>query len=107
MSRVPIGEPRRWSPNCAAWRCPRLAEAFNPAADQWGALEFGLRYSQLNLNSRDVRGDRQDIVSASLAWYPTERLKAALQIQNGNACQASSRTDRRLQSVALRLQLGF
>lgn len=107
VSWVPVGEPRRWSPSRAAWRRPRPTEDFNPAAGQWGAVELGLRYSQLNLNSRDVRGDRQDIVSASLAWYPTERLKAALQVQNADIRRASSRTDRRFQSVALRLQLGF
>lgn len=107
VSWVPVGVPRVWSPGRAVWRRPKPDDAFNPAAGLWGAVELGLRYSQLNLNDRDVRGDRQDIVSASLNWYPTEGLKATLQVQNGDIRRASSRNDRRFQSVAMRLQFVF
>lgn len=107
VSWVPVGEPRRWSPSRAAWRRPTPEQPLDPAAGQWGAVELGLRYSQLTLNDGTVRGNRQDVVSASLNWYPTERFKAALQVQNADIRRASSRNDRRFQSVALRLQLGF
>lgn len=74
------GEPRRYNIATAGFDAPRAAKPFDPRKGQWGALELGLRYSNLDLNYRSggpgnpalpgaIRGGEQNIVSLGLNWY--------------------------------------
>jgi len=40
-----------------------------------GAWELAVRYSQLNLNSNDIRGGNEKDLTVGLNWYTTPNLK--------------------------------
>jgi phosphate-selective porin OprO/OprP len=76
-SWILTGESRRYSAN-SGFDGPRPDKPFNLATGDWGAWELGLRYSTIDLNSREndlpadgsIRGGEQDIFSVGLNWYP-------------------------------------
>jgi phosphate-selective porin OprO/OprP len=47
----------------------------NLGPDGFGAVELGLRYSSLDLNSRDVIGGQQDILTVGLNWYVNRNIR--------------------------------
>lgn len=74
------GEARRYTTATAGFDSPRPAKPFDPKKNQWGALELGVRYSNLDLNYLSggpgnpplpgaIRGGEQNIFSVGLNWY--------------------------------------
>lgn len=41
----------------------------------YGAWEFGVRYSNLDLNSKDINGGKENNVTVGLNWYPTSHTR--------------------------------
>ncbi|PXA94700.1 hypothetical protein DMC47_20285 [Nostoc sp. 3335mG] len=105
VSRVLAGRSRDYQARNATWDAPRTPdEDFNPAAGSWGTLEAGARYSRLDLNDRDVRGGRQQVWTAGLAWWPVRRFALQLQYQAGSISNIED-NDRTFHAVAVRTQL--
>ena len=100
-----VGHPRRWDGSIGAWGAPRPAERFNPAAGAWGAVELGVRFSTADLNSLDVRGGRQRVLSAGVNWWPIEPVRLSLNVEHADI--SGGRSPRRQDAVAGRAQLQF
>lgn len=100
-----VGVPRQWMPDAAAWGAPSPRQGFDPAHGQWGAIEVGARYSELNLDDRDVRGGRQRVWTAGGSWYPLDYLRFILQYQYGAISGRDTPTS--FQAIALRSQVFF
>ena len=100
-----LGHPRQWKPKIAAWGSPSPAEAFNPLAGQWGAVEIAARFSAADLGDADVRGGRQAVWAAGASWYPLDPMKFTLQYQHADITAVAA--PRRLDAVALRGQIRF
>lgn len=78
-------------------------DGFDPAAGSWGALEFGARYSTLDLNDRaaGVPGGRQRIWTVGFGWWPVEPLRLLERWQHVGT-EDGEAGGRRFQAVALR-----
>ena len=100
-----LGEPRKWSPSIGAWGAPKPSEPFNLQAGQLGAVEVGARFSTVNLNSLDVNGGRQNVVSAGVNWWPIEQVRLSLMYEHADI--SGGRSPRNLDAVAVRAQLQF
>jgi hypothetical protein len=86
---------------------PDTGRGVRPQRRRGGAIEVGLRYSRLDLDHRDVRGGRQGIWTAGVAWYPVDDLRLMLQYQVGAAVPEGEDRTLRFQAVGLRLQTTF
>ena len=91
---VPVlGKPRERSRDTATWR--------RPSGDgPLGALELGARYSSVELRDGG-QGSRQDILTLGVNWYPTSRLRFAVQYENGHT-DLAGRPNRGFQAVGQR-----
>jgi phosphate-selective porin OprO/OprP len=80
------GEPRTYNKATAAFDAPIPAHPFSWHGGTWGAWEFGVRYSDANLNYRPgafgtapkadaIRGGDEQNVSVGLNWYPNAVFK--------------------------------
>ena len=78
-SWIMSGQVRRYNTGNFVFDGPKVT-AFDPRANQWGAWELALRYSDTDLNYRAgsvgtaaaadaVRGGDQRIITAGLSWY--------------------------------------
>ena len=78
---VITGEARKYNIVTAAFDAPPVAHPFHLNGDGWGAIEFGLRYSDMNLNYQAgaagtlqsggaIRGGDEQNLTAALNWYP-------------------------------------
>jgi len=87
------GEARRYSTATAGFDNPRPAKAFDPKKNQWGAVELGVRYSNLDLNylagglgtapvTGAIRGGEQNILSLGLNWYLNNAVSVAAAYRN-------------------------
>ncbi|UMM09418.1 OprO/OprP family phosphate-selective porin [Gluconobacter frateurii] len=77
-----FGNPRRYSIQEGGFLAPGVPAdgEFDPARNQWGALEIAARYSVADLNSRldradGVRGGQQTVWATGLNWYPNRHFK--------------------------------
>lgn len=109
VSYTLLGSPRRYDPSDASWLRPVPEEwGLDPSAGKWGALEVGARYSRLDLNDRDVRGGRQEVVTAGLGWWPYQNIGLFAQWQGVRVSRTEDgEEDRRYQAVSLRTALRF
>ncbi len=75
------GEPRVYNASTGAFDAPIVAHPFGFKGPGWGAFEFALRYSELDLNYRpgaagtlqtgaSIRGGDETNFTAGLNWYP-------------------------------------
>jgi phosphate-selective porin OprO/OprP len=87
------GEPRVYNPQSAAFDAPIPAHPFSWNDGAWGALEFGIRYSDADLNSNQglfglaqpatgIRGGDEQNVSVDLNWYPNAVVKFMLDYEH-------------------------
>lgn len=106
-SWVLAGKPRSYEMDSATWGGPQPEGGFDPPAGQWGAVDVGLRFSSVDLNDRDLRGGRQRIWSAGLAWWPVERLALQAVYQYVQVTDRPDASDLSFQAVALRGQVRF
>lgn len=72
------GEARRYSWERASVSRAKVKSVFNPTQGKWGALEFGIRYSNIDLNAGDVFGGKGNNISFVSAWYPNDNLMFSL-----------------------------
>ncbi len=100
-----LGNPRAWDSKVGAWGAPKPAERFNPGAGQFGALELGVGYSNVDLRSLNVNGGTQRIVSTVANWWPVEPVRLSLLYEN--AAIKGGRTPRTVNAVGARAQLAF
>jgi phosphate-selective porin OprO and OprP len=75
------GEARTYNASTGAFDAPIVAHPFGFKGPGWGALEFGVRYSEMDLNYRpgaagtlqagsSIRGGDETNLTAGLNWYP-------------------------------------
>ena len=80
------GEPRVYNRQTAAFDAPIPVHPFSWSGGTWGAWEFGVRYSDMDLNyhaglagtapgSDAIRGGEERNVSVGLNWYPNPVVK--------------------------------
>ena len=100
-----LGTPRRWERSSGAWGAPKPAEPLSFASSNFGAVEIGARYSTVNLNNRDVRGGRQQVVSLGLNWWPVEAVRLTLMYERAHITGGDA--PRSLDAVAGRVQVQF
>jgi len=86
------GERRRYNGGNFAFDGPTIASSFNPRAGNYGAVELGGRYSQLDLDNAagaagsatpvdGIRGGRQRIAAAVVNWYLNPVMRIMFQYQ--------------------------
>jgi phosphate-selective porin OprO/OprP len=124
------GESKTYNTSNAAFDGPgAINHVFNPRAGGLGAIEFALRWSDMNLNYHPgdagkapaadaVRGGEQKIFSAGLNWYPTPIVRFMLDYQHVNIDRlspnatvyqtpAGAQIGQTYNAVALRSQVAF
>ena len=63
------GEHRNYLTSTGSFGPIKVKNNFNSQAKGWGALEIALRYSSVNLNSKDVKGGQLNDITVGLNWY--------------------------------------
>jgi phosphate-selective porin OprO/OprP len=71
----------------------------------FGALEVALRFSQLNLNDKDIFGGKQDNITLGLNWYAQSNIRLIFNTVKVNADNKTGNTD--LQIYQIRAQIDF
>lgn len=97
------GESRPYDAGNGTFSRPEVAESFLQGGP--GALEFVLRYSQLDL--RGAEGGALANITAGLNWYWNRRARMMLNYGYGNPSLAGASDGRVTQSAQMRLQLDF
>lgn len=93
-------------------------EEFDPAHNQWGALEAVGHYSVIDLNSglnsanakNVIRGGQQTVWTGGLNWYPNRHFRLMLDYSHfivSRSMQATNIYGRTGNSIAARIQAGF
>lgn len=101
------GEPRNYRSRDATWGQPDPADGgFDVRGGGWGTVEAGLRFSDIDLNDAEVRGGRQRVWTAGLAWWPVKRIAVYGQYQRVDITGLESGR-RNFQALALRTMLNF
>lgn len=83
-----FGAHRHYLPSRAIFAAPE-GSLFNPAAGDWGALEWSVRWSYLNLNSHagdyennkyaaGVQGGKQKVIATGFNWYPSPHFRVMI-----------------------------
>lgn len=70
-----------------------------------GALEWGVRYSYLNLDDGPIRGGRMHVLTSGSSWYVNEFLR--WQVEYSYAPISGGHGDGHLHTVQTRMQLAF
>jgi len=55
-----------------------LPVAQNVNQGGWGAWEFGLRFSSIDLTDGDIEGGEMDVATAQIAWWATRSMLVSL-----------------------------
>ena len=97
-----LGRPRQWGHANGTWGAPKPEAPFDARAGEFGAVELGARFSTIDL---DVRGGRQNVVSAGVNWWPIEPVRVSLMYEHADV--SGGRSPRSLDAVAGRVQLQF
>lgn len=71
----------------------------------YGAWQFGIRYSYLNLTSNDVQGGRERNTTFGLNWIPNNWLKFMVNYIYVNTLPSDNGLDRHVNIFAIRCQL--
>ena len=77
---IVTGEARKYNPQTAAFDAPPVASPFSLKAGTWGAWEFGVRYSEIDLNfhagaggtaptAEAIRGGEEQNLTVGVNWY--------------------------------------
>jgi phosphate-selective porin OprO/OprP len=69
------GEQRSYDPARGIFARIEGKRNFHPRRGEWGALEAGLRFSYVDLNSGEIRGGRERNITAGLNWYLFPRIR--------------------------------
>jgi phosphate-selective porin OprO and OprP len=100
------GEPRRW--RGGAWDSVRVKNKFGrEAQDGWGAWELALRYSKLDLDSKDVRGGELDAWTLGLNWYLNNNTRFMLNLVRADTDRPAVGLDGKATAIMARFQVSF
>ncbi|WKE47192.1 OprO/OprP family phosphate-selective porin [Gluconobacter oxydans] len=115
-----FGNPRMYNIKEGAFGAPgvKASEEFNPALNQWGALEVVGHYSVIDLNSNlndanaknVIRGGQQTVWTGGLNWYPNRHFRLMLDYSHfivSRSNQATNTAGRTGNSIAARIQAAF
>ena len=101
------GEPRNYRSRDATWGQPDPNDGgFDLKGGGWGTFEAGLRFSEVDLNDAEVRGGRQRVWTAGLAWWPVRRIAVYGQYQHTSITGLESGR-LSFQTLALRTMVNF
>jgi phosphate-selective porin OprO/OprP len=70
-----------------------------------GAMEWGIRYSYLDLDDGPIKGGRMHVLTSGSSWYFNEFLR--WQVEYSYAPVSGGHADGHLHTVQTRLQLSF
>jgi phosphate-selective porin OprO/OprP len=87
------GEARKYNTQTAAFDAPPVAHPFSLTDGGWGALELGIRYSEMDLNYKAgaagtlqtgsaIRGGDETNLTAGLNWYPNNFVRFMLNYEH-------------------------
>ncbi|AOX16029.1 hypothetical protein AA0488_1040 [Kozakia baliensis NRIC 0488] len=90
-------------------------QEFNPAHNQWGALEITGRYSVSDMKGRlgykdGVRGGQQTVWAGGFNWYPNRHFRFMVDYNHFIVSRTSAATNifsRTGNSIAARIQAAF
>ncbi len=112
-----FGEPRKYNIKEGAFSAPGVKDTqeFDPAHNQWGALEITGRYSVSDMNSRlgykdGVRGGQQTVWAGGFNWYPNRHFRFMVDYNHFIVSRTSAATNifgRTGNSIAARIQAAF
>ncbi|MCP1249403.1 OprO/OprP family phosphate-selective porin [Gluconobacter oxydans] len=115
-----LGNPRLYNIKQGAFGAPGVtaSEEFNPALNQWGALEVVGHYSVIDLNSglnetnakNVIRGGQQTVWTSGLNWYPNRHFRLMLDYSRfivSRSEQATNTAGRTGNAIAARIQAAF
>lgn len=71
------GEHRPYETSNGTWVGVEPRSPFDPARDQWGALEIAARYSVLDVDAKNLDGGRGQNVGVALNWYLFDNLRVS------------------------------
>lgn len=88
LNYVIFGQPRPYSESRGVFERPQ-GNYFNPATGEWGALEWSVRWSAMDLNRYThyydqkgtllgVQGGTQKIIATGFNWYPSPHFRVML-----------------------------
>lgn len=97
-----LGAPRSWNDRLGVWATPRSGSGRGAVP---GAVEIAARYSQINLDDRDVSGRRQAIWTAAVNWWPLNPVRLTAELLHGDV--VGGRSPRNVNALAGRVQLHF
>lgn len=121
VNYVLFGQPRSYDESRAVFT-PPVGSLFNPAAGAWGALEWSVRWSNMDLNHDahrmdgkghylGVQGGKQNIFATGLNWYPSAHMRISLDYNHVMATRSRNnyynRTGRTSNLIMSRVQLTF
>lgn len=72
------GESRPYSASRGVFTAVYPKRNFDPREGGAGAWELGVRYSTVDLNSEEIVGGEQDLVTVGLNWYPNPNVRLML-----------------------------
>ncbi len=88
VNYVLFGKSRHYFIEKGFFAAPQAA-VFNPAAGDWGVLEWSIRWSTMNLNShrydfrngksQGAQGGKQNIIATGFNWYPADQMRFSLE----------------------------
>ena len=99
------GPTRSWDPGTGVWLPPQLPNGFDPRQGLWGAVELGVRYSEVNLDGSGINGGRQGVWSAVASWWPVHQVRLMGELLHADVTGGPS--SRRADAAAGRFQLLF
>lgn len=123
FSWVITGESKAYNASRGGFGSVKPAHPFNLDNGDWGAFEFGARYSETNLNDKVTRGiaaattggvagGQQNIISVGMNWYPNEHLKFMgdyyiVDVSKLGGATLQNQVGLRYQAVGFRAQIAY
>lgn len=75
--------------------------------NRYGAWEIAMRYSNLDLNDKNIIGGKERDVTAALNWYPVQRIKLGFNYIHANATPSGNGVNRQMNIYGLLLQVAI
>lgn len=73
-----VGEPRAWKSTSASFTSPSCDQKVPTFCHGTGVIELATRFSQMDLESSDVSGGKQNIWSVNINWYPLDIIRISM-----------------------------
>lgn len=73
-----VGKARSWKATSASFTSPSCDQKDSLFCHGTGVIELATRFSQMDLESNDISGGKQNIWSLNINWYPLDILRLSL-----------------------------